>query len=290
MKLVYQQKNNQYQTLRQALIQEFHLSNRMLVKLKKAKKIYLNGQFTYLATPIQENDLIEAVLDFPEKSEQILPNPIQLHILYEDDAFIAIDKPPQMPVHPSFQHFTDTLANGLQFYYQENHIETKIRPINRFDRNTSGIVLFAKNEYIQEQCIQQMANHLFQKEYIALLEGHVEPKEGQICAPIARKAESIIERCVDPNGDPAITKYQVLKYYPTYTLVKIQLLTGRTHQIRVHSQWIKHPILGDTLYGNASPLIERQALHAIDLSFIHPVTKNKLSIHAPVPADIEKLL
>ena len=91
MKLVYQQKNNQYQTLRQALIQEFHLSNRMLVKLKKAKKIYLNGQFTYLATPLQENDLIEAVLDFPEKSEQILPNPIQLHILFEDDAFIAID-------------------------------------------------------------------------------------------------------------------------------------------------------------------------------------------------------
>lgn len=169
-------------------------------------------------------------------------------------------------------------------------LHRKIRPINRLDRDTTGIVIFAKNEYIQECLVKQMKQGIFYKEYLAILEGLLDKTSGIIDAPIARKDGSIIERCIDKNGAKAITHYEVISSKDNLSLVKFVLETGRTHQIRVHSKYIGHPILGDTLYGtlygNETKLISRQALHAHKTSFIHPITKNKIELISPLPSDM----
>ena len=169
-------------------------------------------------------------------------------------------------------------------------LNRKIRPVNRLDRDTTGIVLFAKNEYIQESLIKQMANKSFYKEYIAILVGTLENNKGIIDAPIARKDGSIIERCIDENGSKSISHYEVIDTKNNLSLVKFILETGRTHQIRLHSKYLGHSIIGDTLYGNESNLISRQALHCHKISFIHPITKNKLDLVAPMPEDMKRAI
>ena len=160
--------------------------------------------------------------------------------------------------------------------YDIKIIYKKIRPVNRLDLNTSGLIIFAKNEYIQENLIKQMKEKIFTKEYLAIATGILEEKEGIIDAPIARKEGSIIERCIDENGQIAKTKYEVIKEIGNNSIVKCELLTGRTHQIRVHMAYIGHPLLGDTLYGKKSNLIDGQALHCYRLSFLHPITHKKV--------------
>lgn len=158
------------------------------------------------------------------------------------------------------------------------------------DKDTSGLVVFAKNEYVQECLIKQMQSKDFQKEYIAVLEGALTKSEGTIDVPIARKENSIIERCISMNGETAITHYCVLKQYSNYSLVQFLLETGKTHQIRVHSSYLGNPILGDSLYGKSSNLIQRQALHAYKIKFIHPITKKVVLYTATIPDDIKSLL
>lgn len=226
MKLTYIiKKDNKYKTIRQVLKKEFNISNRLLIKLKKENKIFLNGNNLYLDYILNYNDKIEVLIDFKENSPNIKPVKMNLNIIYEDEYFIVLDKPSNMPIHPSILHYEDTLSNGLKYYFNENKIDKKIRPVNRLDRNTSGLVIFAKNEYIQELFIKQMSNHLIHKEYIALLEGYMKNDEGIINAPIARKKDSIIERCISPDGDTAITTYKVIQRYNNYSLVKLKLIT-----------------------------------------------------------------
>ena len=225
MKLTYIKKDNKYKTIRQVLKKEFNISNRLLVKLKKENKIFLNGNNLYLDYILNYNDKIEVLIDFKENIPNIKPVKMNLNIIYEDEYFIVLDKPSNMPIHPSILHYEDTLSNGLKYYFNENKIDKKIRPVNRLDRNTSGLVIFAKNEYIQELFIKQMSNHLIHKEYIALLEGYMKNDEGIINAPIARKKDSIIERCISPDGDTAITTYKVIQRYNNYSLVKFKLIT-----------------------------------------------------------------
>ena len=191
-----------------------------------------------------------------------------------------------MVVHPSSYHLNNTLANGVKHYLNNNK---KIRPINRLDRDTSGIVMFAKNEYIQELIKN---DNTIQKEYLAIVTGIMEKNKGTINAPIARKEGSIMERIVDESGQEAITHYEVLdeSIEMNLSLVRVILETGRTHQIRVHFTHLGHPLLGDTLYGTESNLINRQALHAWKISFIHPITKEKLIISADFPADIQNII
>lgn len=154
----------------------------------------------------------------------------------------------------------------------------KIRPVNRLDFYTSGIVVFAKNEYVQENLIRQMSSNTFKKEYLAICEGIFENPKGTINKPIARKENSIIERCISPDGKPSITHYEVLKKFDNYSLVRCILETGRTHQIRVHMASIGHPLLGDTMYGNPSKLTCGQALHCYKIAFIHPINKENMTI------------
>lgn len=178
----------------------------------------------------------------------------------------------------------------LDFILTKFGLHRKIRIVTRLDKDTSGIVFFAKNEYVQDALTLQMKENLFKKEYIGVLEGKLTPQTGVIDAPIARKDGSIIERCVCESGQRSITHYNVIKSFDNMSLVHFVLETGRTHQIRVHSKHVGHPIIGDTLYGTASSLISRQALHAYKISFIHPIYKKYMEFTLNYPKDIESIM
>ena len=292
MKLTYTITNkDEYTNLKEVLKTRFEISDRLLLKLKKADKIFLNGKSTFVNNLVQLNDIIEVNIDFEEDNSNIIATDMQLNILYEDEAYLIVNKPAGIPVHPSMEHYKDSLSNGIKFYFDKINLHKKIRPVNRIDKNTSGIVIFAKNEYIQECLIRQMKNNTFIKEYIAICQGIFETKSGTINAPISRRENSIIERCININGDKATTHYEVLneECSANYSVVKCTLETGRTHQIRVHMQYVGHPLLGDTLYSTASPFISRQALHSYYTSFIHPIKKEKMEYIAPIPNDMAKL-
>jgi len=177
---------------------------------------------------------------------------MDLDILYEDDGMLIVNKPPFIPVHPSMEHYEDSLSNGVKYYFNSINLKRKIRPVNRLDKNTSGIVIFAKNEYIQECLVKQMKSGTYEKIYLALVDGIIDKEKQIIDAPIARKEDSIIERCVSSTGYTAITIIELLKSFYDYSLIRCTLKTGRTHQIRVHTSYIGHPILGDDLYGKKS--------------------------------------
>lgn len=289
MKLTYVN-SSKYSNVKEVLKAKFSMSDRLLLKLKKLDKIYLNGNVTSVNHPVLENDLIECYLDYEEDNSNIVPIEMPLNIIYEDEAYIVVNKPAGIPVHPSMDHYTDSLSNGIAFYFNQIGLKKKIRPVNRLDKDTSGIVIFAKNEYIQECLIRQMKSKQFIKKYIAVVNGNLDNLEGTINAPIARKEGSIIERCVCETGDIAITHYKVLKREPNYDIVECILETGRTHQIRVHFAYLGHSLLGDTLYGTSSDLISRQALHAYEVELIHPLSKKKVKYIATVPEDLNKLM
>ena len=290
MELLYLVNNNKYKTIYEILKQEFEISDRLLLRLKKEKKIFLNNQKSYSRASIKNGDVISVLIDFKEESSNIVPTKMELNILFEDEYLLIANKPSNIAIHPSHTHYSNSLSNGVKYYFDSINLKKKIRIVNRLDKNTSGIVIFAKNEYIQECLIRQMKNNTFKKEYIAIVDGILTEKIGTISASIARKDNSIIERCISPNGASAITHYKVLKEYTSHSLVQFILETGRTHQIRVHSAYIGHSITGDTLYGNTSQYISRQALHCSKLSFIHPISHKKMCIEAPIPQDMYNFL
>jgi len=290
MELKYIVKNENYTNINQILKNEFNISTRLLNKLIQNKRIYLNGQIADTRNFVNYNDTVSVLLDFDEESENILSTNIKLDIIYEDDAFLVLNKPVGIAIHPSILHYNDSLSNGVKYYFDKIGLKRKIRPVNRLDLNTSGIVIFAKNEYVQECLIKQMQNNSFKKEYLAIVCGNLENKNGTINAPIARKENSIIERCINKDGQPSVTHYEVIKEKKEYSLVKCILETGRTHQIRVHFSHIGHPLLGDTLYGSSSELINRQALHSHKVEFIHPITNKKISLRADLPNDMKIII
>ena len=291
MNLSYQiDKDEHYDNVLHVLKEQFLLSDRLITKLKKANKIYLNSLPTYTKKSVTVGDTVSVLIDFEEDNSNIVASNIPLNIIYEDDYLLVLNKPANIAIHPSILHFYNSLSNGVKFYFDKLGLKKKIRIVNRLDRNTSGIVILAKNEYIQECLIKQMKTNEFKKEYLAIAKGILESKSGTLNFPIARKEGSIIERTVSSDGDSAITHYDVVKEFNNLSLVHIVLETGRTHQIRVHFSHIGHPILGDTLYGSPSELINRQALHSYKLTFIHPVTKKVVSLEAPLPNDIKNII
>ena len=290
MILRYKNDNNKFNNIKEIAKCYFNMSDKLVSKLKNKQCILLNNKIAKINDKIMLNDIIEFNLNYPEKSENIVPIKMVLDIIYEDESFLIINKSSNMPVHPSANHYADSLSNGVKYYFNQINLSKKIRPVNRLDKDTSGLVVFAKNEYIQENLIKQMKAGTFKKEYIAVLEGILKNKNGTISAPISRKENSIIEREINiKNGQEAVTLYTVLKEENNLSLVKFELKTGRTHQIRVHSKYIGHPILGDTLYNKSSNLIDRQALHSYKIEFIHPLLKKKISFETKIPKDIQNI-
>lgn len=206
-------------------------------------------------------------------------------IAYEDDFLLIIDKPAGILVHPTVSESGNTLYDHVRHYYAKHKIDSRIHPVSRLDRNTSGLVIFAKEPIVQHWLSQQQMD----KEYLAVVCGIVKENAGIIEAPIARKEGSIIERCVSQSGKYAKTAYKVLKRTDNKTLLQIKLFTGRTHQIRVHLAYIGHPLCNDNLYGTPGPQ-QRHALHAYKLAFTHPVSDLPVEITRMLPEDLRKII
>lgn len=292
MKLEYiKNENDNYKTIKDVLKQNFKLSRNLILKLKLENKIYLNNKESVVNTLININDNICVNLDFIEDNSNVIPVKMDLDIVYEDECLLVLNKPYGIAIHATIGNVHNSISNGVKYYFDSIHLKRKIRPVNRLDTDTSGLCIFAKNEYIQDYLVKQMKNDCFLKEYIAICDGHFDKKTGIIDAPIARKEGSIIQRCINDTGDISITHFSVINEFSldlkNISIVKCILKTGRTHQIRVHLKHIGHPILGDTLYSNSSNLIKRQALHSYRTSFYHPILKYTLELTAPVPSDID---
>ena len=277
--------NEEGEKISNILKSKLNISSRLLTKLKMNEKILVDGKPVFSSYLVHSGDSIEVKIDI-EEEDNIIPEKMNLDILYEDEYLLAVNKPSGMVVHPSSYHPNQTLANGVKFHLNN---KKKIRPINRLDKDTSGIVIFAKNEYVQERMIQSKT---MKKEYLAIITGTMDKKVGTINLPIARKDGSIMEREVNSNGQKAITHYDVIAESPdkSLSLVHIILETGRTHQIRVHFAYFKKYILGDTLYGIETNIINRQSLHAWKLSFLHPITNDKIYIKAPLFDDMKNVI
>lgn len=264
----------------------------VLVGLKKTENsILLNGKWAYVNEQLRAGDILEILLHEYAKLETILPNRIPLDILYEDADLIAINKPSHMPVHPSLNHYENTLANALAAYNAERGIRYPFRCINRLDRDTTGLTIVAKHALSAGILGSQVREHSMKRTYAAICQGRV-PEKGTIRAKIARKEDSAMERCInEKDGEEAITHYRRLLYRPDFDLsfVALQLETGRTHQIRVHMKALGYPLIGDFLYNPVFDRISRQALHACALSFDHPITQERLSLYAPLPDDLQRL-
>ncbi len=290
MILKYINKDNNFINIKQVAKEYFQMSDKLLLKLKNKKLIFKNSSIAKVTDNLSLNDIIEFNLNYEENSDNIVSTKMDLDIVYEDDALLIINKPPFLPVHPSLNYYENSLSNGVKFYFNLIGLNKKIRIVNRLDKDTSGLTIFAKNEYIQESLIKQMSCSTFTKKYLAILVGILETKEGTIEAPIARKSNSIIEREVNPNGQFAKTYFKVLKEKNNMSLVEFTLETGRTHQIRVHAKYKSHPLLGDSLYGTPTPLINRQALHAFKIQFIHPISRKTMNFSINLPPDMAQII
>lgn len=282
-------------TVKEILINELGFSKRAITSLKaRTDGILINGKHATVRAIIKENDiLVINSNDNINNSEKLVPSSTLPDIVYEDDDIIALNKPPFMPTHQSQGHFYDTLANSLAYYFSLKDRPFVFRSVNRLDRNTSGIVLVAKNRLAASKLSHQMKNEGINKTYIAILQGELNENEGIIETHIRRKEESIILRevCEKTNDSKiAITSYKVLAKKNGLSLVLATPITGRTHQLRVHFAYLGAQILGDDLYGISSNLINRHALHAYNLAFIHPESKDKMELYAPLPQDMKSII
>lgn len=270
---------------------ELGLSRRILIRLKQTSGgIKLNGNHATVRAVLSIGDVLELSLedDNFNLKRKITPYERDIEIIYEDDYLIAVNKPPDMPTHPSFGHQGDTLANVITYHYGD----VMFRPVNRLDRDTSGIVLISKDQLTAHKISQQLKSGNVYKQYTAILNGKINPIKGRIETYIKRVSDSIIMREAAESGidsEFAVTDYECIGCSNDYSIVNASPLTGRTHQLRVHFSYIGYPILGDTMYGTSSELINRQALHSHKTEFIHPYTMNPIKIIAPLPTDLEKI-
>lgn len=279
------------QTVKHILKNELGLSETLVKKLKYSGKILCNSIPARIIELVEAGDIIEADIDFIEDAPGIIPEDIEIDIIYEDSCLIAVNKKPNIVVHPTCSHRSGTVANAIMSHMIGKGEFKKIRPVSRLDRDTSGIIIFAKNEFVQESLIRQMGNNSFKKEYIGVVHGIINDTAGTIDLPIERKPGSIMLRHISPTGAKSTTHFQVIEHLDDATYLKFELETGRTHQIRVHCQAIGHPLIGDTLYSDIkTDIIGRQALHSHKVSFTHPFDKSKMNVEAPIPDDITSLI
>ena len=263
-------------------------SHAVIVQLKKIpESILLNGKWEYMSTRLNDGDCLFIHFEETEGSENIVATNLPLSICYED--ILVVNKPADMPIHPSMNNYDNTLANAVCHYYQTQGIPYTFRCVNRLDRDTTGLTILAKHLISSAILNSEVSVRGISREYLAIVKGFTED-EGTVNAPIGRKEGSTIERQIDVlHGETAITHYKRLAYQNGLSLISLKLETGRTHQIRVHMKSIGHPLIGDFLYNPDFTKINRQALHSYRLRFTHPVTKKPLVFTAPLPEDMQAL-
>ena len=266
-------------------------SRQNLVELKKMpRSILVNGGPRRLNEILTDMDTLTVHIQEHISSLQIPPVRLPLDIIYEDEDIIVINKPAGMPVHPSINNYTNTLANGLAWYYQEQGKPFIFRCTNRLDRDTSGLTIIAKHILSSNILSRMTVRHEIRREYLAIVRGSVQPAEGTISAPLSRKPGSVIERTVDfDHGERAVTHYHVVEETNGHSLVSLLLETGRTHQIRIHMKYLGFPLIGDYLYNPDMEYMQRQALHSCRLALNHPITGEKLEFRAPLPEDMQSV-
>ncbi len=254
---------------------------------KMPNNVVINGEWVHMNRKLQAGEILTVNITEDNSSEKIPPVKMDLDIVYEDEDIIVINKPAGLPIHPSLNHYEDSLANGLAYYYEAQNKPFIFRCANRLDKNTSGLTVIAKHLVSGNILSTMVKNREFHREYYAIVRGHLDEPKGTIDAPIGRVGDSIITRQVDfENGERAITHYEVIDEQKGHSLISIHLETGRTHQIRVHFKYIGHPLIGDHLYNPDFEYMTRQALHSHKISFIHPITKKAMEFIAPLPDDM----
>ena len=259
--------------------------------------VRVNGRASKPGYKLEPGDVVEVDVPAPVPYEEIKPEPIPLNILYEDDDLLVIDKPAGMVVHPAPGHTSGTLVNAILYHCPDlRGVGGVERPgiVHRLDKDTSGLILVAKHDRAHRELQRQFKEREIEKAYLALVEGHLQPKEGRIEAPIGRDKRHRKRMAVIRDGREAVTEYRVIAYYDDYTLVEVYPLTGRTHQIRVHFAFIGHPLVGDTVYGRRKqrlkPWLKRQFLHAHRLRFRLPRTGEWVEFTSPLPEDLQAVL
>jgi 23S rRNA pseudouridine1911/1915/1917 synthase len=267
----------------------FHFSRKLIQKLKLGEYVWLDGDFIFLNSTGKEGQTLIVNLQENEEST-IKGEDLPLEILYEDSLFLAVNKQADQVVHPNSRYQTGTLANAVVGYWEKKNEYRPFRPISRLDRNTSGIVLIAKNRYAHQQIARQSAKKQLTKKYLGLVQGQFPYDSGEFNYPIRLKEDSKIVREIHQQGLPSKTLYRTLKRYQDFTLLEFTLVTGRTHQIRVHCQSSGYPLIGDDLYGADTSHISRQALHCHSYAFTNPLTGQRTVIHAPLPEDMKLLI
>lgn len=273
--------------LRDFLRNTMDLSNRNIKRLAMGRNIFVNQRTARLNTILKAGDIVHVQLD-QEEHQNMAAIPMDLTIVYEDEALLVVDKPANLVVHPTKKHIDDTLTNGVLYHFKENNDPSIVRLVSRLDMNTSGLVLIAKNQFVHSHFSRRPQD--ISKKYLGITQGHWEKKEGLLDFPIYLPGPEAIARVIDDQGQPSQTKYRVLGQGRTLDLVEFELLTGRTHQIRLHASHSGHPLVGDELYGGPLAEYQRQLLHAYALTFVHPMTKETLSLRACLPKDMTNCL
>ena len=270
------------------------VSSRLLTQLKKRPDgITVNGNHVTVRYILRAGDLLRVDVDDSVPQDAFPPVELPFTILYEDEDLLIVDKPPNMPTHPSAGHNGDTLANGLTWLFEKRGEPFVFRPVSRLDRNTSGILTLAKNQYAAGILCKAMKARQIKKTYLAITEGFPKEDCGVVETGTRRREDFFVLRRVcalhEEGASLTVTEYRVVEKFSRHALIELHPLTGRTHQIRVHLAYLGCPILGDDLYGTASELIPRHALHAAKVELIHPTTGEPMVFESPMPEDMKSL-
>ena len=272
------------------------LTRSYLKKLCDGEKAFVNGKVVKSNKVVKTGDTVLIIIPEPENL-QVKPQNIPLDIVYQDSDLAVINKPQGLTVHPSVGHHDQTLVNALLYHFKDlSGINGELRPgiVHRLDKDTSGLMLVAKNDFAHRHLAKQIAEKTCVRKYIALLEGKLTPETGHIQTFIARSPKERKKMAVsfDSSDRVAITDYKVLQYYDDYTLANFMLKTGRTHQIRVHSAHLGHPVVGDPLYGFKKQKLAAngQLLHAYELQLTHPSTGERMTFNASLPPAFRDIL
>lgn len=280
--------NKKYEGL--TLIQffnEFNLGKPKIHNIFNDKLLTINNEYKNRDYVLKENDLLE--IEYNE-SRDFLPDKKKLDVVYEDDYLLIVNKPSNILVHPDDKSKNGTMVNIVSCYYQNKELDLSIKYAHRLDIDTTGLLIFVKDSLTKAKIDQLISTHELKRYYLCLVEGKLKNKKGTINAPIGMDRHHKQRRRVSKTGQEAVTHYEVLKEFKSYSLLKVILETGRTHQIRVHLSSIGHPLLGDELYGTKDLRYKRFMLHSHEIEFIHPITCEKVNIIKKMPFDMEKLV